>query len=58
MANELIRAEAKAGGVKLWQIAQRLNINDGNFSRRLRVELPKAEQDKILAIINELKDVT
>lgn len=53
-ANERIREAATRSGVKLWQIASRLNINDGNFSRRLRFELPKEEQEKILTIIAEL----
>ena len=55
MANEIIKAQAKKTGVRLWQIAARLNLNDGNFSRKLRVELPSEEQEKILAIISELE---
>ncbi len=54
MANDKIREAAARSGVRLWQIASRLNLNDGNFSRRLRFELPKEEQEKILAIIAEL----
>lgn len=56
MANELIKLKASVSGVCLWQIADKLGINDGNFSRKLRKELPAAEQEKILAIINELKE--
>ena len=52
--NEKIRAAAKREGVKLWQIADRLGINDGNFSRRLRHELPPDETAKILALIDEI----
>ncbi len=54
MANNIIRTRAKETGVKLWQIADKLGINDGNLSRKLRHELPEAEQTKILNIINEL----
>lgn len=54
MANNIIRTRAKETGVKLWQIADKLGINDGNLSRKLRKELPEAEQTKILNIINEL----
>jgi len=54
MANQTIREAAARSGVRLWQIAARLNLNDGNFSRRLRFELPKEEQEKILEIIAEL----
>ncbi len=53
-ANERIRAAAKEKGVKLWQIADALGVNDGNFSRKLRHELPPDETAKILALIDEI----
>lgn len=56
MANAKIREAAARSGVRLWQIAARLNLNDGNFSRKLRVELPADEQKRILEIINELSE--
>lgn len=56
MANAKIREAAARAGVRLWQIAARLNINDGNFSRKLRVELPDGEQKRILKIIDELSE--
>ena len=56
MANAKIREAAARAGVRLWQIAARLNINDGNFSRKLRVELPDEEQKRILKIIDELSE--
>ena len=52
--NVIIREEARRAGVKLWQIADRLSLNDGNFSRKLRKELPDQEREKILRIIAEL----
>lgn len=52
--NSEIREAAARAGVRLWQIAARLGINDGNFSRKLRRELPQEEKEKILAIINDL----
>lgn len=54
MKNKRIREEAQRRGVRLWQIACELGINDGNFSRRLRRELPEEEQMEILAIIDRL----
>lgn len=54
MKNTKIREAAKQAGVYLWEIAERFGCNDGNFSRRLRRELPKDEQRRILAIIAEL----
>ncbi|MBQ9733757.1 MAG: hypothetical protein IJV74_05950 [Clostridia bacterium] len=52
--NDKIRKEAKAKGVKLWQIAESLGITDCTFSRKLRHELPETEQQNILSIINDL----
>lgn len=52
--NKSIRTAAEKNGVKLWQIADALGMNDGNFSRKLRHELPPEETEKILALIDEL----
>lgn len=54
MQNDEIRAAAKAKGVLLWQVAERLGINDGNLSRKLRRELPPQEREMILEIIDEI----
>lgn len=54
MHNKDIREYAAKHGVRLWQIAAQLGINDGNFSRKLRKELPQEEREKILAIIDDL----
>lgn len=57
MKNKDIREAAKQAGVFLWQIAERLGVNDGNFSRKLRRELSSQEREKIMEIINELEKV-
>ena len=54
MKNVKIREAAKQAGVYLWEIAERFGCNDGNFSRKLRRELPADEQRRILGIIAEL----
>lgn len=54
MANKDIRDYAKEKAVPLWKIAQRLHINDGNFSRKLRTELSIEEKSKIVSIIDEI----
>lgn len=54
MYNTDIRQAAKAAGVRLYQIAAEIGLNDGNFSRRLRHELPDTEKQKIFEIINRL----
>ena len=55
IANNDIRTRAEKAGVRLWQIAEKMGINDGNFSRKLRRELPQEEKEKIFHIIDELK---
>ena len=56
MKNQRIREAAKNAGVKLWQIADAIGITDGNFSRKLRHELPEDEQRRILEIIKQLSE--
>lgn len=55
MENQRIRKAAAAAGVKLWQIAEAYGLSDGNFSRKLRRELPADKQARILQIIDDLK---
>lgn len=52
--NMEIRNKAKSCGIRFWEIAAKLGINDGNFSRKLRQELPQEEKEKVLAIIDRL----
>ena len=54
MHNKEIRSAAKNAGIRLWEVAAAYGINDGNFSRKLRRELPQEEKEKILAIIDRL----
>lgn len=54
MKNKDIRLAAKEAGVYLWQISAEYGVNDSNFSRKLRQELPAAEKEKIFAIIERL----
>ena len=54
MSNMEIREAAKSAGVRLWEVAAAYGVSDGNFSRKLRQELPLAEQEKILTIIDRL----
>ena len=58
MNNYDIKEAAKIAGIKLWQIADKLGINDGNFSRKLRKELSQEEKQRILDIIAELQKET
>ena len=54
MCNKDIREYAQMHNVKLWQIANELHINDGNFSRKLRVELTEGKKAEIRKIVDEL----
>lgn len=54
--NEKIRRAMGAAGLKQYQVAEALGMLEGNFSRKLRKELPKEEQEKILDVIKALDD--
>ncbi len=51
-----IRTKAKECGVKLWQIAEKLGMNDVNFSRKLRYELSAEDKETILNIIDDINN--
>lgn len=53
-ANEEIRKKAKEHGVCLWQIGERLGVNDRNFSCKLRHELSENEKFRIFEIIGDI----
>ena len=54
MSNKEIRNAAGGHGLKLWQVAEALGMNESAFSRKLRHELPQEEKEKILAVIDDL----
>ena len=54
--NETIRGAARSKGVRMWQIAEALGINEAVFPRKLRHELPEKETQKILAVIAQLAE--
>ena len=51
-----IRNEIQKNDLRYWQVAERLNLNDGNFSRLLRKELSEEKTKEIFKIIKELKE--
>ena len=53
-ANMKIREKARNSGVRLWQIADALGMQESLFSKKLRKELPEDEQERILNIIDDL----
>ena len=56
MANEDIRIHALKRNVKMFEIAKNYGVNDGNFSRKMRFELPEDEKTKIKSIIDAIAD--
>lgn len=54
MCNKDIREYAKTNNIPLWKIAQKLGINDGNFSRKLRTELSEERKAEIRKIVDDL----
>ena len=52
--NLKVRLAAREAGVHQWEIAEALGISEGSFCRRMRHELPEAEQARILATIDEI----
>lgn len=53
-ANQNIREAAKKADVCLWEIAEAIDISDCMLSKKLRRELPDAEREKLLRIIEEI----
>lgn len=54
MVNAEIRQAAKNNGVRLWEVADRIGVNDGNFSRKLRHELSPEVKEQVLTAIDEI----
>lgn len=53
-ANKEIRNAAGGHGIRLWQVAEAIGMNEFAFSRKMRKEIPQAEKEKILAVIEKL----
>lgn len=53
MSNLTIRNELKIAGMKHWQLADLLEISEQTMCRKLRHELPKEEQERIISLIRE-----
>lgn len=54
MNNIEIRNAAGGCGLRLWQVAEAIGMNESAFSRKLRKELPQEEKKKIIGIIEQL----
>lgn len=54
MANERVKGAARSSGVKLWEIASRFGVSDGQFSRWMRREFTDDQREKALRFIDEI----
>ena len=54
LENTAIRTRAKEKGVRLWELAEIMGISEPTITRRLRRELPAEQQEKMLALIDEI----
>ena len=54
MVNKEIRRAAAMYGLRLWQVAEAVGMNDSAFSRKLRRELFPEEKKRVLAAIEKL----
>jgi len=50
-----VRLAAQEVGVYLWQIAEKLNVTDSTFSKRLRREFSTDMKQRVIDIIHDLK---
>lgn len=53
-ANLDIRQEIKAAGIFQWRVADAFGLNEQNFCKLLRKELPPQKKERILTIIDQL----
>lgn len=56
MANEDIRRLIFESNIPKWKIAKEYGCTDSTFSKKLRDELTKEEKEKIVSIIEQLKN--
>jgi len=54
MCNTEVRNAAKDSGIRLWQVADEIGMNESVLSRKLRKELPDAEKARLLDAIRRL----
>ena len=54
MTGTEVKSMIKGAGLKCWEVAYALNMQDSNFSKMLRTELPSEKKEHIFKIINEI----
>lgn len=51
-ANQRIRRALELKGMRIWELAEKLEISETQLGRLMRSELPDDEQNQIISIIN------
>ena len=54
MKNKDVRSAIADAGLRMWQVAEALNIADTTFCRKLRRELSDEDKERVYAVIAEL----
>ena len=54
-SGRVVKLEILSSGVLLWQVAEKLGLSDGNFSRRLRRDFSETEHQRIVEAIEAIK---
>ena len=55
-ANQDVRDYAYEKKVRLWKVAARMGLNDGNLSRKLRFDLAEDKKIEIKKIIDQIAE--
>ncbi len=56
MCNQDIRKLLKEKDIKMWQLADRLDISEPTITRWFRRELPQEKKKHIIKVIKEMED--
>ena len=54
MSNVEVRTEIMRNGLKHWEVAAELGISETSFSRKMRMELPDDDRERVLAAIKAI----
>lgn len=53
--NQDMRNAARKAGIPFWKIADELGISEASMTRKMRRELPDAEKQRVLQIIEQIR---
>ena len=53
--NQKVRSALRLNKIPVWMLADKLQCHENTVLRRMRHELPEAEQKRLVAIIEEIR---